>query len=690
MNINNIDNDKTEKKIIEAVENIKVPQRLAPENMMSEIEKRKYKKKQTVWKQVTVLSSAAAVLALAVGIGTANYHSNFKSVKTEQGIDSSSEIKKTEFSEGGYKAQEIENVKYKEIYKRLKEENKIKHSMENGYDMAEKTFGVQAETDNAVDIASEETNSEVSQTYSQAHGIEEMDTVKACKQGVFYANNQTIEVVKTADTSISEINIADYLSGSYNPDNINISGMLLNGDNLTVLVTQLNECHYNLKNSEDTWDKINTRTAVISFDVSDIDNISLLNNYTVDGELKDAHITDGKLYLCTAYDACFNEQVEYDKKNPYFVPEYTTDGEDCILEEKKIFCPKEERSSSYNIISSIDLQSGEMLDVCTVMGDFNCLYMKDGIYIVNTSYDYDYHKSITNVTKISYDENGILNPYTACSLEGYVHDKYSLEQDGNGNFYAALTDNNNGINVNYLVKLDENLQQTGFSEYFGENETIKSASFDENKAYIVTYRNTDPLFTIDLNSLEILSETKVTGFSTTLRKMGDYLVGFGEENTTANYLDGIKLSVFGGENYELIDSVSWINNENSVYSDEYGDYEYNEYRYYSSTAENDPKAIMIDENKNIIAFGIKEENFKDNHRQEAKNLMEVYSLDENGKLNNLCEIDFAGYFGEPANVSIAGVDRFAYVDNYLYAFDECGCVKVNMNSWEVEKAVEFD
>ena len=61
-------NNKTEKKIIEAVENIQTPQRLAPENMMSEIEKRKDRKNRSMIKQIISMSSMVAVVAVIVGL----------------------------------------------------------------------------------------------------------------------------------------------------------------------------------------------------------------------------------------------------------------------------------------------------------------------------------------------------------------------------------------------------------------------------------------------------------------------------------------------------------------------------------------------------------------------------------------------------------------------------------------------
>ena len=65
-------------------------------------------------------------------------------------------------------------------------------------------------------------------------------------------------------------------------------------------------------------------------------------------------------------------------------------------------------------------------------------------------------------------------------------------------------------------------------------EEIYAARFMGNTGYFVTYRNTDPLFSVDLSDPakpEIIAELKVTGFSEYLHFWDDtHLLGIGYES----------------------------------------------------------------------------------------------------------------------------------------------------------------
>ena len=71
----------------------------------------------------------------------------------------------------------------------------------------------------------------------------------------------------------------------------------------------------------------------------------------------------------------------------------------------------------------------------------------------------------------------------------------------------------------------------------------------EDTGYFVTYKNVDPLFSVDLSDPEnprILGELKVTGFSSYLHFYGeDRLLGIGSEtDPDTGASKGIKLSMF--------------------------------------------------------------------------------------------------------------------------------------------------
>ena len=90
----------------------------------------------------------------------------------------------------------------------------------------------------------------------------------------------------------------------------------------------------------------------------------------------------------------------------------------------------------------------------------------------------------------------------------------------------------------------------GQSEELAEDERIFSARFLGNKGYVVTFRQTDPLFTFDLSDPahpRKVGELKVPGFSTYLHPLGDtHLLAIGEHRAEDGSWNSraIKLTLF--------------------------------------------------------------------------------------------------------------------------------------------------
>jgi hypothetical protein len=95
---------------------------------------------------------------------------------------------------------------------------------------------------------------------------------------------------------------------------------------------------------------------------------------------------------------------------------------------------------------------------------------------------------------------------------------------------------------------DGALAEIGHVDDLGRGERVQSVRYVGDLAYVVTFRQTDPLYAIDLSdpvSPQVLGELKVTGFSQYLHPVGDdLLVGLGREATAEGIDTGLKLSLF--------------------------------------------------------------------------------------------------------------------------------------------------
>ncbi|MEM3927838.1 MAG: beta-propeller domain-containing protein [Archaeoglobaceae archaeon] len=109
-------------------------------------------------------------------------------------------------------------------------------------------------------------------------------------------------------------------------------------------------------------------------------------------------------------------------------------------------------------------------------------------------------------------------------------------------------------NSNDLYILDSNLKTVGSLKGFGEMERIFGVRFIGERGYIVTFRQIDPFFIIDLSDPkkpEIVGELKIPGYSSYLHPIGEKLVlGIGMENSS------VKISLFDVSNPKKPEELS--------------------------------------------------------------------------------------------------------------------------------------
>ena len=83
------------------------------------------------------------------------------------------------------------------------------------------------------------------------------------------------------------------------------------------------------------------------------------------------------------------------------------------------------------------------------------------------------------------------------SVPGYTINQYSMDEY-NGYFRIA-TNWQNQTQMNNVYVLNSNLSTVGKLEGLAQNENLYSVRFMGDRAYIVTFHQTDPFFVIDLS-----------------------------------------------------------------------------------------------------------------------------------------------------------------------------------------------
>lgn len=151
----------------------------------------------------------------------------------------------------------------------------------------------------------------------------------------------------------------------------------------------------------------------------------------------------------------------------------------------------------------------------------------------------------TGIFKISNNDLKIL---ASGSVPGRLLNQFSLDEFENHLRVASTTGGRGSMllgsqdSTNDVYVLDKDLKITGEALGLGEKERIYSVRFLEDKGYVVTFRETDPFYVLDLKNPknpEMKGELKIPGYSSYLHPIAkDKILGIGKENNK------VKISLF--------------------------------------------------------------------------------------------------------------------------------------------------
>jgi uncharacterized secreted protein with C-terminal beta-propeller domain len=371
--------------------------------------------------------------------------------------------------------------------------------------------------------------------------------------------------------------------------------------------------------SDSSQGTFESEARAVFYDISDPEGPKLMTEFSQSGNFRSSRLYGGTLYLISSY--YLYGDISGDDPGS-FVP-MLGEGDDraCIAVEDIRIMPKVQ-VPNYTVVTSYDTATHTRLDQKSVLGEATTVYMSyANLYLGSSVFISEvgepYQESVytieehiegasTQIVRIGINE-GIFDAAAQCIVKGTLLNQFSLDEyEGNLRLvatvddygYRVLRDESQGIEVvqynddssttNALYVLDPSLRVIGSITGMAEYERIYSARFTGPVGYMVTYRQMDPLFAIDLSDPtdpKVTSELKIPGFSTYLHPFGEgHLLGFGYD-AEGSMRDGMKLSMFDiSDPFDVTESFAQSVNASD------------------SEALNNHKAVLVDTERNIIGF----------------------------------------------------------------------------------------
>ena len=520
-----------------------------------------------------------------------------------------------------------------------------------------------------------------SKTNTQVEGVDEADIVKTDGRYIYYLKNDKLTI---ADTSNNKLVLTSKLTFD---DEFYPAEIYINDNKLVIIGTVRHEQKSQKRSKRYYYPSYSEYTAAKIYNIEDKSNAKEERTVEIEGNYLSSRMIGRNLYLISnkyEYNAWLCKEYELDElREDEFKPEYR----DTVVSENIkyvdfdcIYYIPESEDTSYLNIASLDITKNEPANIESYLGAGNQIYAStNNIYVTKQKYNYErrYYETSTEIYKFEL-KDAKCKFVKSGEVPGTILNQFSMDEK-DGYFRIATTTYgwSSDDNVNNMYVLDEKLETVGKVEGLAEGEKIYSVRFMGDRAYMVTFVQTDPLFVIDLSTPtapKVLGELKIPGYSKYLHPYDEtHLIGIGEDTKVVNYgygdvvkTNGMKMALF---------DVTDPTNPKEMYSVNIG----KEGTY--SEILNNHKALLFSKEKNIIAFPISMTS--DEYEVTFQGAI-VYglSLDKGfelkGKISKYQQNEDSRYYNR------ANIDRIIYIQDTLYTLSKDLIKATDMNTMETQ------
>ncbi len=424
-----------------------------------------------------------------------------------------------------------------------------------------------------------------STTNIQVSGVDESDLVKTDGAYIYIATNNNYYSTSQNSIYIVKANPQDprVITEITLSNDTYVAGLFLSQDSNKLVVLGSQYTFYD--SIEPRLDIViypyfnSVNTIITVYDISDKAHPEISRNLTLTGSYFNSRMIGDYLYAVVSQPAynIYEDEV--------LIPQVSQNTKSSEISPERIFYA--DTVDTYftfttfvglNILNDME----QISNMTILMGGTSTMYVSiDNLYVTYSTWNNGQYTSIyrvgINESKLTFEAKG--------SVPGYILNQYSMDEY-NGYFRIATTWQNI-TQVNNVYVLNMNMSTVGKLENLAENERIYSVRFMGDKSYMVTFRQVDPFFVLDMSNPtnpKVAGELKIPGFSSYLHPYDEnHIIGLGKED------NNVKLSLF---------DVSNVNDPKEItkYVVE-GDWT-------ESQALNDPKAFLFNKEKQLLVIPV--------------------------------------------------------------------------------------
>jgi uncharacterized secreted protein with C-terminal beta-propeller domain len=398
---------------------------------------------------------------------------------------------------------------------------------------------------------------EHSSTNVQEAGVDEPDIVKT--------DGNRIVAVAQARVHLVALDGGKMTLRKTLPDTM-VRNVFLSGDRVLVFSGQTVQ-------SSEPGSRWAGQQAVLSmYDISSLSDPKLIATLTVDGDVLDARLVGTQVRVATAWSPDVDAPspiytpdggVSQESKDELraavaktnvddWIPAYTLrDGAGAQVGKGRLVeCANLARPETFSgldtvAVSSFDMGSSlQSRKTVGVIAGGQQIYATDtSTYVSTTDWSRDGSVAKTSLHKFVTEPSGATTYKGSGEIPGTLLNQYAMsEYNGVLRVASTVSERRGWVNsrqtteglVTTLHEQGGALRQLGQVGGLGrqDNESIRAVRFIEERGYVVTFRQTDPLYVLDLRNAaapKIVGELKIPGYSGYLHPIGEnLLLGVGQ------------------------------------------------------------------------------------------------------------------------------------------------------------------